>query len=203
MTLAGGLLLGRQTAVAYSPDDIREVQSAYRFRVWLRDTGRASARAGTESDLAGAIAARLLLSPVHVRREIAATMLGGEFFDGVAAGERQRQRLILAMEEGVGLALRSAPAAGDLWLAAAYLGSLQTGFTAAAKKALANSWLTTPRAAALAPVRAGFALSVASLLDEAGRAALERDLERVRVTNGPLYLALAGRTPAGSGAKRQ
>ena len=192
LTLGGGLSLGLQTLSAYSADDANHVQSALRFRVWLRDTSRTHTGKPEQAGLARAIADRLLLSPVHVRREIVSALVADDFFDGVASDERRRQAMIAALREGVALALKSAPAAGDLWLAASYLETLTNGFGTSAEVALANSWLTAPRAAALAPARAEFALSVEPLLGVAGRAAIDSDIALVRAAGPSRALPLAG-----------
>ncbi len=209
-TLAGGFSLAGRTVQAYSVGDISLVQSARSFQVWLRDSARQSAeykvakntidhpdRAGDNRNrLAARVASRLLISPIHVRREIAVAMAGPDFFDGVAASERKRQFLVTILREGVATALQSAPTAGDLWLSMAYLETVSAGFGPRAHKALFNSWQMAPQAAALAPVRARFASLVAGFLDSEGQAALYRDLELVRATNDALYIAMIRQIPA-------
>ena len=205
-TLAGGVSLARQTLAAYSESDVPPVRSAHSFRVWLRDQARQSygdmavsnmagddTSGDTNTALAKAIAARLLLSPIQVRREIAAAAVSGGFFDGVVASERDRQILIIAMAAGVRRALASAPAAGDLWLAAAYLETVSTGFGPNARRALANSWLMAPRAASLAPARLRFAASLGDLLGVRERASMDRDRALVQTANAEQGVQVANR----------
>jgi len=196
---AGGYLaaeLGR----SHRPLDLAYSEGPHAFRAWLAPTWRAAPE-GRET--AAAIAKRLMSMPIAARRRTIAAMTDEAFWRGPAAEAAGRRSLQMKMREAVLMALQQAPAAGDLWLAAAFLRTILDGFDERAVRYLAASYRFAPGEGQVAYARAGLITHVLPLLDGRLAAAAEIDLALIEANYPQLKHALApalqARENAGAG----
>jgi hypothetical protein len=160
--IAASGYLAAELRLAYQPADLAYSDGPRSFQAWLSRTWR-GAPDGDEA--ASAIAARLLAMPIAARRATVASMADEAFWTGAVADEAGRRALQAHTRAAVLAALRQAPAAGELWLAAAVLQTRLDGFDERASSYLAASYRFAPREGQVAYGRAGLIAHILPVLD--------------------------------------
>lgn len=162
---------------SYHPGDILYDDGPKLFQAWL-------VRRLEQGDLdRDAVGRRLLVMPIASRRATANAMMGADFWDPVIETESERNSLLEIVEDGLVDALRKAPAAGELWLAASKIRTQTSGFDDLAEGYLTASYLTAPREGGLVRSRIVFVNSVDPLL----RSDLDDERQRDRTTARTLF----------------
>ena len=132
----------RTLAGAYRAQDLLLTQTPDTFKVWLSELTH-------QEDIpsiakAASIADRLAAMPHALRRRVIINMARSDFWSDIeplGASQRVTKQRVL---EGILLALRGEPAAGDLYFAAAWLEASLNGYTIRAQHLLAASRTLAP-----------------------------------------------------------
>lgn len=190
--VAGGGYWAAELRLSHQPIDLAYSEGPQAFRAWLSRTWRAGP---DRQEMADAVSKRLMSMPIAARRHTVAAMTDDAFWSGLAADEASRRALQTLVREAVLGSLSQAPAAGDLWLAAASLQTVLDGFDAHAAAYLAASYRFAPREGQVAYGRAGLIAHVLPLLDGELAEAAAGDLALIEATYPRLYRGLAPRLP--------
>ena len=194
---AATLLLGAaglaELAQTYRVDEIAVAETWQSHRLWLTDL--ASDKSDRDAKTA-AIANRFLLMPIATRQSIVNAMNGGPFWEDIAPTEARRQDVLALEESGVIAALGRAPASGDLWLLAAKLHTLLSGYDGVAARALDTSYLVAPLEGSILRARIVFAVGLGPLLGESQRISLDRDLSTAARSDPGFYVQIRAVLPA-------
>ncbi len=186
--LAAGLFQLDRLARAYRDRDLFLVETPESFRAWLVQG---------DSKSPEVIAQRLLFMGLPMRRQLVFRLIGPGFWrdDG---GGRALRAARAPLQQGIAIALSQAPAAGDLYLALAWLEAQRHGLNLRVRLALRASQVFMPREFDLALRRAALLAPAAPVLPDAERAILAQDIEVVRALRPVLAnLLLSGSRPAG------
>lgn len=158
----------------YRPAEIALTESPASFLAWLGHE-RDLATPGTMNVLAPRIASRLLLMPLDRRRALALDLMAPEYWSPLLRKGETARPIETAMREGILLALRRSPAAGDLYLAAAALDARIEGFDERALGYFRASRIFAPRELPVLRARLALGATVWGLLEDDDRAGLRSD----------------------------
>lgn len=167
-----GLARFAQVTQAYEAHELAFTETPQTYRVWLT---RAWSEDGPEAT--EAIRERLLLMPIARRVSAAATMSGNLFWEGIVADPAARLDLMRAQLAATEAALEDLPTAGDLWLLAARLRTVLTGFDQTARTYLAASFQFAPLEGPVIRARTLFALGLVPFFTEDLRRSVSRDID--------------------------
>jgi hypothetical protein len=163
-------------AGAYRSTDLALTEQPASFRAWLLGVVAEPDQTHTTRR----IAKRLLAMPLASRRNAADAMAGREFWEPFAGQEGGPKKVQRQVRDGILLALQSSPAAGDLYLTAAWLESLTDGFGLRGRELLRASHIFAPRELSLVRGRLRFAALVWPLLGPSDHEALRKDFVTYR-----------------------
>lgn len=163
---------------AYRSSDIAVTETPQTFQAWLAQDVQPAGLGGTGA--ASRIARRLLIMPLENRRGLAAAVMQPAFWKPFATGGQTPRAMQQAVRDGLLLALRRAPMAGDLYLAAAALETRIDGFGSRGRALLKASHTFAPRELPFVINRLSMAPLVWPLLKDEDRLLMKADLETLR-----------------------
>lgn len=167
-----------ELAASYRQADLTMTETPQTFQAWIADVS--SSASVSPAELSASAAHRLLAMPLEKRRGVAVAVMNQKFWLPLAPAGQTPRALQQSLREGVLEALRHAPMAGDLYLAAAWLEIRTLGFGSRARALLKASHTFSPYELPLVVKRLALAPSVWPLLAPDERTRLKTDLDTLR-----------------------